>query len=117
VSSERRLLIGAAVGVAVLLVGGLVVLLSGGGVGKPSRTDGITLEQFRAVPPGASQEDVEQRFGAAADRQNLETDVSASDEPQKSSCLYYPEQGRDLDEGLSFQFCFIEGKLDTKNSF
>ena len=36
---------------------------------------------------------------------------------EKSSCIYYPEKGKGIGEGKSFQLCFTNGKLDSKNVY
>ncbi len=111
-----------ALGVGALAVVLVVVVLAltlrpGGGEDESGRTQGITAKQFRAVRPGASEAEIEERFGTAQDRQKFEEELSGREEPESSSCLYYPERGKELDEGRTFQFCFVEEKLDTKNVF
>ncbi len=108
--------LGAGIGVVVLILVMVAVLWNPvGGGQEEQQTEGMTVRQFRAVRLGASEGEIEARFGKAADRQDLELELAARDEPQSSTCLYYPEKGKELDEGRSFQFCFIDGRLDTKD--
>ena len=55
------------------------------------------------------------RFGQAADAQEFENESLVDKEPQNSSCIYYNRKGGEF--GEVFQFCFTEGKLDSKNAY
>jgi hypothetical protein len=76
----------------------------------------ITKAQFDAVEQGTSQSAVEKQLGTPEDSQEFENKFGKA-EPQGSSCIYYNEKGKDLFEGSSFQFCFTERKLDSKNAY
>jgi hypothetical protein len=86
-------------------------------VQNDSQKHAITQTQFAAVEQGTSQSSVEKQLGTPEDRQQFEQAGFASKEPVGSSCIYYNEKGKDLFEGNSFQFCFTEGKLDSKNAY
>ncbi len=106
-------------GVGVVVLVGVVLAVLWGtstdGRDDARRTKGITVKQFRSVRPGASEAEVEARFGRAADRDDQEVEATDDQEAETYSCLYYPERRKKLDEGRSFQFCFVEGRLDTKD--
>ena len=79
---------------------------------------GITMKQFRAVKQGTSQRRIERRLGAPEDAQEFENQIpELQDQPSRSSCIYYPEADKPLFEGRSFQFCFDEGRLTSKNAY
>ena len=106
---------------AVLLIGGCTVLIGAGAneavkeIDKQQNANAITLEQYRDTKLGTSQKTVEKRFGEAADAQEFENESIVDSEPQNSSCIYYNRKGGDI--GDTFQFCFTDKKLDSKNSY
>jgi hypothetical protein len=52
------------------------------------------------------------------DSQEFEQEIpEIQDQPERSSCIYYPEKDRPLFEGDSYQFCFDNGKLTSKNAY
>jgi hypothetical protein len=86
-------------------------------VRKEQAKHAITLRQFRSVEFGTSQAEVERKLGRPEDKQEFEGKILPEEETQHSSCIYYNEKGAEAFEGRSFQFCFDEGKLTSKNSY
>lgn len=103
-----------------LLIGGCVAIL-GAGVDeaeKEQQKKGITRAEFDGIQAGSSQSAVESELGKPEDSQEFEQNIpELQDKPAKSSCIYYPEKGKPLFEGDSFQFCFDGGKLTSKNAY
>jgi hypothetical protein len=103
-----------------LLIGGCVALI-GAGVDEAQKENdraGITAAQFGSIKQGTAQRDVEAELGTPQDAQEFEQQIpELQDNPSKSSCIYYPEKGKALFEGRSFQLCFDEGKLTSKNAY
>jgi hypothetical protein len=103
-----------------LLVGGCVAII---GIGadeaqKERNRKGINQSEFDSIQQGMSQQEVEQRLGPPKDSQEFEQNIpELQDQPFRSSCIYYPEKNQPLFEGQSFQFCFDEGKLTSKNAY
>lgn len=103
-----------------LLIGGCVALFAAGveEADKEQKKKGITLKQFRAVKQGTPQADVEAKLGEPEDAQEFEQEIPELDTgTQKSSCIYYPEKGKGIGEGRSFQLCFDNGELTSKNIY
>lgn len=99
-----------------ILVGGCVALVAGGLSSK--ETDGITRAQFDSIAQGTDQGEIEDQYGKPRDSQDFENQIpELQDQPSKSSCIYYPEKGKPVLEGQSFQLCFDEGKLSSKNAY
>jgi hypothetical protein len=105
----------------VVLIGGCVALIGAGvdDADDEQRKKGITLREFRSVSMGSSRADVRAELGKPEDAQEFESagieglDNTAS----RGSCIYYPEKGKGLFEGRSFQLCFTDGRLDSKNVY
>ncbi len=99
-----------------LLIGGCAALV---GVGlNTEQTDGITRAEFDSIAQGTSQSSIEDRLGAPEDKQEFESQIpELQDEPSSSSCIYYPEKGKKILEGASFQLCFDDGRLTSKNAY
>lgn len=76
----------------------------------------ITKGQFNALDIGMTEQQVRQSTGKAPeDRQDFESEGVITDEPSSSSCVYYNQaDGEFLD---SYQLCFDEGRLTSKNSY
>lgn len=55
-----------------------------------------------------------EELGPPADKQTFENEGVLDKEPQGSSCIYCNEAD---DFASSYQFCFTEGKLDSKNQY
>lgn len=102
-----------------LLIVGCVALVASGvdEANEEQKKQGITLEQFRSVRQGTTQDEIEADFGKPEDAQEFENEGIDTTEPERSSCIYYPEKGKGIGEGRSFQLCFTEGKLDSKNAY
>jgi hypothetical protein len=49
------------------------------------------------------------------DRQDFESEGILDSEPERSSCIYYNRAGGEF--GDSFQLCFTDGRLDSKNAY
>ncbi len=119
----RKVALGVVLGLVVLIGGctaiGVIGVQSDGTVTEGSVTyavtvDGITRAQFDGVKQGATQSSVEADLGTPDDAQESEQNIS---EPSNSSCIYYPEKGKNVLEGSSFQLCFDDGKLSSKNVY
>jgi hypothetical protein len=103
-----------------LLIGGCVALLASSveEADEEQKKKGITLQQFRSVEQGATQEEVEAELGKPEDAQEFEQEIpELQTGTQRSSCIYYPEKGKGIGEGRSFQLCFDNGKLTSKNAY
>lgn len=121
--SFMKVLLAVVLGGLVLIVG--CVALIGAGINegveeaeKEQDAKGITMSEFRSIKQGTTQDDVESQLGPPEDSQEFENQIpELQDQPARSSCIYYPEKGKPLFEGRSFQFCFDEGKLTSKNAY
>lgn len=111
-----KVMLGVVLGGLLLIVG--CVALIGGAVdeaGKEQQEKGITRAQLQSVKQGTSQDEVEASLGPPEDSQEFERQISElQEQPSRSSCIYYPEKGKPLFEGASFQLCFDEGKLTAR---
>ena len=108
---------------ALLGIGGCVacVAIVGTGVNEASKEideelnkSSITKDQFNSIELGTSQSAVIEELGPPADKQTFENEGVLDKEPQGSSCIYYNEAD---DFASSYQFCFTESKLDSKNQY
>lgn len=106
---------------AVVLIGGCTVLFAAGvnEADKEQQEKGITMSEFRAVDLGSSRADVRRSLGEPESAQQFESAgiEGIEDTASKSSCIYYPQKGKGILEGKSFQLCFTDGKLDAKNVY
>lgn len=113
---------------ALLLVGTLFIVgcfaLVGGAANEVSKEldrpveGGISRSEFRNIEQGTTQRAIERSFGEPADSQEFEQQIpELQDEPSQSSCIYYPEKGKPMLEGASYQLCFDDGKLTSKNAY
>lgn len=110
-----KVVLGVVLGGTILIVG-CAALVAGGLSTK--ETDGITRAQFDSITQGTEQSEVEDEFGEPEDSQQFENQIpELQDAPSRSSCIYYPEKGKAILEGQSFQLCFDEGKLTSKNAY
>lgn len=113
-----KVMLGVVLGFCVVIVGCVAVLGSAvEEADEEQRKKGITMEQFRAVPQGSTQEEVEAELGTPEDAQEFEQEIPELNTNQRSSCIYYPEKGKGIGEGRSFQLCFDNGKLTSKNAY
>lgn len=105
-------------GIALIVV---IALAIGAGVDEAEKQQdrvGITLREFRSIDQGTSQDEVIDRLGEPQDAQEFEQQIpELQDAPSRSSCIYYPEKGKPLFEGRSFQLCFDDGRLTSKNAY
>ena len=118
-STVLKVMLGVVLG-GLLLIGGCTALIAGGfsEAEKEQQKKGITLKEFRSIEQGSTQGEVEAQLGAPEDAQEFEQEIpELNTGPQQSSCIYYPEKGKPLFEGRSFQLCFDDGKLTSKNSY
>ena len=110
-----KVVLGVVIG-GVLLIGGCTALIAGGL--SSEEEDGITRAQFNSIGQGDTQTSIEDEFGEPEDSQEFENQIpELQDSPSRSSCIYYPEKGKPILEGASFQLCFDEGKLTSKNAY
>ncbi len=109
-------IVGAIIVALILLIGGCTALLS---IGLNAEEEGgITRAQFNAIAQGTTQRAVEAKLGEPEDSQKFETQIpEIQRQPLRWSCIYYPEKGKSILEGASFQLCFDEGRLTSKNAF
>lgn len=105
--------------VGLLFIVGCAVLIGGAAneIDKQAQEHAISKSQFDAIQQGTSQAAVEKKLGTPEDSQEFEQKGFGKSAPQGSSCVYYNEKGKDLFEGRSFQFCFTNRKLDSKNAY
>lgn len=110
-----KVILGVVLGGTILIVG-CVSLLA---VGLESEQDkGITRAQFDSISQGTQQSSIEDSYGKPENSQEFEQQIpELQDQPSKSSCIYYPEKGKKILEGSSFQLCFDDGKLTSKNAY
>ena len=104
----------------VVVVGGCTALLGAGinEADKEQKKKGITASQFRAIKHRTSRSEVQRKLGRPEDSQRFEdAGVRGVTRGSRSSCIYYPEKGKGIGEGRSFQFCFTNGQLDSKNAY
>jgi hypothetical protein len=114
-----KVALGVLLGFAVL-IGGCVALIGAGvdEADKEQRKKGISVSEFRSMQLGSSQAEVRRRLGKPEDAQQFEqAGIEGLTQPSRSSCVYYPEKGKALFEGRSFQLCFTDGRLDSKNIY
>lgn len=104
--------------VTVLVVGCAALIGSAAdSVDKEAQAHSITKKEFRQMPLGLSQATVIERYGKPEDAQKFESQSFYGSGTDKSSCIYYNESGKGLFEGSSFQLCFTDGVLDSKNAY
>lgn len=103
-------IIAAACVAGVIFLGGCAALIVAGVNEVEEEQDDyeITREQFDSVGFGAGIGAVEQRLG-----EPYETDTFDED-GEDVTCLYYPEAGEDVFSEL-IEFCFVDGRLDSKH--
>lgn len=111
-----KVVLGIIVG-GLVLIGGCVAII-GGAVDEAedeAQEHAITRSEFNSIGQGATQSAVEKQLGDPEDSQEFEQRFGKK--AQGSSCIYYNEEGQDLFEGESYQLCFTDGKLDSKNVY
>lgn len=114
-----KVALGIVLGGLVLIVGCSALLAEGIDQAEKEQTEnGITLAQFRAVSQGATESQVRAELGEPENAQEFEQEIPELQQgAQRSSCIYYPEKDKALFEGKSFQLCFDDGKLTSKNAY
>lgn len=114
-----KVALGIVLGVAALIVG--CTALVGSSIEEAEeeqQRQGITRAQFRGIELGATARQVRRRLGRPTDAQRFEqAGIEGLTEPTRSSCIYYGERGKGLLEGATFQLCFTDGQLDSKNAY
>jgi hypothetical protein len=115
-----KVALGVVLGVVVLIAGCTALL--GVGVEQAEREaseGGITAAEFRAIDQRATQDEVERELGEPEDAQEFEQRLpnALGGGREQSSCIYYPESGQPLFEGASYQLCFRNGRLESKNAY
>lgn len=104
-------------GVILMIVGvaGCAALVGGAAseidkeLDKQQSEHSITVEEFKSVKPGTTLKTVKKKFGEPDDEQVTKV------EGLKSDCIYYNVEGGELLD--RFQFCFSNGKLDSKSKY
>ena len=110
-----KVVLGVVIG-GMVLIGGCVAII-GAGLSSEEE-DGITASEFQSISQGTTQDEIEEQFGEPTDSQEFESQIpDLQDTPSQSSCIYYPEKGKPILEGQSFQLCFDDGKLTSKNAY
>lgn len=114
-----KVAIGVILGIVLLVVGCTALLGAGlNEADKEQKKKGITAKEFRSVKRGATEKQVRRKLGKPEDAQEFEQEIPELDTgPQKSSCIYYPEKGKGIGEGKSFQLCFDNRKLTSRNVY
>lgn len=107
-----KIAVGVMLVLAVLIVG--CFALTGGE--DEEETQAITLEQFNSVKVGAAKQQVQDELGKSANAKELARIGIKRPQKGPSSCIYYPEKGKRLGEGRTFQFCFTSDKLGFKKT-
>jgi len=106
--------------VVLLVILGLVLLSYGGSGsgsgGSPFGSDLVLRPgQVAALPLGASQRDVERRFGKGAGALDSLEDTGVAVEPMDASCIYY-RAARDNFYDVA-QFCLRHDRLVSRRVF
>jgi outer membrane protein assembly factor BamE (lipoprotein component of BamABCDE complex) len=102
------------IGCSVLLVGGANEVADE--LDAEQAKSAITRAQFDALEIGMTQAEVRASTGKPpADRQSFESEDFLSEEPTTSSCIYYNKAGGEFLD--TYQLCFDDGKLTSKNDY
>lgn len=108
-----KVLLGVVLG-GLLLIGGCAAII---GIGLNStEEDGITRSEFNSIQQGTTRSAIESKYGQPTDAQEFESVIEGLPASQ-SSCIYYPEKGKKVLEGATFQLCFDSNKLTSKNAY
>lgn len=112
-STVLKVALGVVLGI-VLLVGGCTALLA---IGLNQEEEhGITRAQFDSIALGTSRGAIVARYGEPEDAQTFESNIPNIGS-SSSSCIYYPEKGKKVLEGATFQLCFDNDLLRSKNAY
>ena len=98
--------------VLAVLIGGCFAFTGGG----DDETQAITLEEFDSVEVGATRQQVEDELGSSANAEELARVGIKLPQKGPATCIYYPEEGKALGKGRTFQFCFTDDKLGFKKA-
>lgn len=114
-----KIALGVATGGA-LLIAGCAVMVGGAAneVSKDMKKDqaanAISYKQFRTAKIGSSEKALIAKYGKPESRQEArQADIESGEDT--STCVYYNRQGGSFPD--SYQFCFDNDKLTSKNSF
>lgn len=67
----------------------------------------ITAKQYSSIKVGMREEAVRDKLGEPADE-------TIGDGRRETTCLYYNEKDAGLIAGDRYEFCFVDGRLDSK---
>jgi hypothetical protein len=110
-----KVVLGVVIG-GTLLIAGCAALI-GAGLNSTEK-NGITRSEFDSISQGTAQSAIEDKYGKPEDSQQFEQQIpELQNQPSKSSCIYYSEKGKKILEGQSFQLCFDNSKLTSKNAY
>lgn len=112
-----KVALGIVLGVVILIVGCGLLISSGVDDAEEERdATAISRQQFRSVKTGTPRREVIDKFGQPSDRQTFENEIEGLGS-SRGSCIYYNEKGQELFEGATFQLCFENGRLQSKNAY
>jgi hypothetical protein len=110
-----KVVLGVVIGGTVLIAGCGAII--GAGL-NAKETSGITRAEFDSISQGTAQSAIEDRYGKPEDSQQFEQQIpELQSQPSTSSCIYYAEKGKEILDGQSFQLCFDEANLTSKNAY
>ncbi|MGB0121360.1 MAG: hypothetical protein WBP55_10450 [Solirubrobacterales bacterium] len=102
------------VGCSALLIGGVNEAVNE--LNEEQEQHAISKSMFNRIEIGMTEKQVRELTGKVPeDRQSFESEGFLSEEPSTSKCIYYNKSGGEFLD--SFQLCFDEGKLRSKNDF
>lgn len=102
------------IGCSALLVGGANEAVNE--LNREQERHAIIRAQFDALELGTTQAEVIRSLGKQPqDRQNFESEAFLDEEPANSSCIYYNQAGGEFLD--TYQLCFDDGKLTSKNDW
>lgn len=102
------------IGCSVLIVGGVNQAVND--LNAEQKKHAITHKQFKALDVGMTQKEVRSSLGKAPEsRQSFESEGFLSEEPARSSCIYYNKAGGEFLD--TYQLCFDDEKLTSKNDY
>lgn len=103
----------------VLLIGTCALIVAGVGnvvneLNEEQERSAISKAQYDALEIGMTQREVIASTGKQPeDRQTFQSESFLDEEPANSSCIYYNQEGGEFLD--SYQLCFDEGVLTSKN--
>ena len=113
--TTMKIALGIVLGFVLLIVGcGALVGTAANEVQAESNENAITQAQYAGVTNGMSRSEVEAMLGEPTSDQDMNVSVEELGIESNTQCIYYNEK----DEILSmYQFCFENGKLNSKASY